>query len=89
MCGEPPPLRHDMLTDQVLVSVAELLLRYHQAAASFEPDDYQWPRRIPARFTTGLVSHNDVHPANLIFRDLELMDEGDSEEGEEIGEEND
>src|SRR4029078_5596017 len=29
----------------------------------------QWPRPIPARFRTGLVSHNDVHPANLVFRD--------------------
>jgi Phosphotransferase enzyme family len=64
-----PPLPDDMLTDQALVSVGELLHRYHQAVASFEPDGYQWPRRVPARFTTGLVSHNDVHPANLIFRD--------------------
>ena len=64
-----PPLRADMLTDQALVSVAELLRRYHNAVASFEPAAYQWPRRVPARFTTRLVSHNDVHPANLIFRD--------------------
>jgi hypothetical protein len=63
-----PPLPGDVLTDQALVSVAELLRRYHQAVASFEPAGYQWPRRIPARFTTRLVSHNDVHPANLIFR---------------------
>src|SRR5487761_228515 len=63
-----PPLRDDMLTDQALVSVAELLRRYHQAAASFDPARYPWPRRVPGRFTTGLVSHNDVHPANLIFR---------------------
>jgi hypothetical protein len=64
-----PPLGADMLTDTALVSVAELLRRYHQAVASFDPAGYRWPRRIPARFTTGLVSHNDVHPANLIFRD--------------------
>jgi Phosphotransferase enzyme family len=63
-----PPLRGDALTDRALVSVAELLRRYHQAVASFDPAAYQWPRRIPARFTTRLVSHNDVHPANLIFR---------------------
>jgi aminoglycoside phosphotransferase (APT) family kinase protein len=36
--------------------------------ASFDPVGYQWPRPIPARFRTGLVSHNDVHPANLVFR---------------------
>jgi hypothetical protein len=64
-----PPLLDEMLTDQALASVAELLRRYHQAAASFDPVGYRWPRRVPARFTTRLVSHNDVHPANLIFRD--------------------
>jgi hypothetical protein len=63
-----PPLRDDMLSDEALVSVADLLHRYHQAAASFDPGGYRWPRRLPARFTTRLVSHNDVHPANLIFR---------------------
>jgi hypothetical protein len=63
-----PPLQGDALTDEALVSVAELLRRYHQAVASFDPGGYQWPRRIPSRFTTPLVSHNDVHPANLIFR---------------------
>jgi Ser/Thr protein kinase RdoA (MazF antagonist) len=51
------------------VSVADLLRRYHLAAASFDPAGYQWPRPIPARFRTGLVSHNDVHPANVVFRD--------------------
>jgi len=64
-----PPMRADMLTDQALESVATLLRRYHEAVASFDPAGYRWPRRVPDRFTTGLVSHNDVHPANLIFRD--------------------
>jgi hypothetical protein len=64
-----PPLRDDMLSDTALVSVADLLRRYHRAVTSFEPSGYRWPRRIPARFSAGLVSHNDVHPANLIFRD--------------------
>ena len=64
-----PPLPDDMLTDAALVSVADLLRRYHQAVASFDPAGYRWPRPIPARFRTGLVSHNDVHPANLVFRD--------------------
>jgi hypothetical protein len=63
-----PPLPADTLTDAALVSVAELLRRYHRAAASFDPAGYQWPRPVPARFRTGLVSHNDVHPANLVFR---------------------
>ena len=63
-----PPLTEDTLTDAALVSVADLLRRYHLAAASFDPAGYSWPRPIPARFRTGLVSHNDAHPANLVFR---------------------
>jgi hypothetical protein len=63
------PMPAELLTDAALVSVAELLRRYHRAAASFDPAGYRWPRPIPARFRTGLVSHNDVHPANLVFRD--------------------
>ena len=63
------PLAGEMLTDAALVSLADLLRRYHRAAASFDPEGYVWPRPIPARFRTGLVSHNDVHPANLVFRD--------------------
>ena len=64
-----PPLAEDTLTEAALVSVADLLRRYHLAVASFDPAGYQWPRPIPARFRTGLVSHNDVYPANLVFRD--------------------
>jgi hypothetical protein len=64
-----PPLTEDMLTDTALVSVADLLRRYHEAAASFDPAGFEWPRPVPARFRAGLVSHNDVHPANLVFRD--------------------
>jgi Phosphotransferase enzyme family len=64
-----PPLAEDTLTDTALVSVADLLRRYHLAASSFDPSGYRWPRPVPARFRTGLVSHNDVYPANLVFRD--------------------
>lgn len=64
-----PPLPRELLTDDALVSVADLLRRYHRAVESFDPSGYRWPRRIPAPFRTRLVSHNDVHPANLIFRD--------------------
>jgi Phosphotransferase enzyme family len=64
-----PPLPADTLTDAALASVADLLYRYHRAVASFDPAGYRWPRPIPAPFRTGLVSHNDVHPANLVFRD--------------------
>jgi aminoglycoside phosphotransferase (APT) family kinase protein len=62
------PLPEEMLTDQALTSVADLLSRYHRAAASFDPAGHAWPRAVPVRYRTGLVSHNDVHPANLVFR---------------------
>jgi hypothetical protein len=64
-----PPLGADLLTDDALVSVADLLRRYHAAVASFDPAGYRWPRLVPARFRTGVVSHNDIYPANLVFRD--------------------
>jgi hypothetical protein len=64
-----PPLPAGTLTDTALVTIADLLRRYHLAVASFDPAGYRWPRQIPAAFRTGLVSHNDVHPANLVFRD--------------------
>ncbi len=64
-----PPLAADVLTDEALVSVADLLRRYHRAAASFDPAGYAWPRPVPARYRTGLVSHNDVYPANVVFRE--------------------
>jgi hypothetical protein len=62
------PLPAELLTDQALASVAVLLSRYHRAVASFDPACYAWPRPVPARYRTGLVSHNDVYPANLVFR---------------------
>ena len=64
-----PPFADDVLTDEALLSVADLLCRYHWAAASFDPAGYTWPRPVPARYRTGLVSHNDVYPANVVFRE--------------------
>jgi hypothetical protein len=64
-----PPFPDDVLTDEALVSVADLLRRYHGAVASFDPAGYTWPRPVPARYRTDLVSHNDVYPANVVFRD--------------------
>ncbi len=64
-----PPLPPDLLTDDALASVADLLRRYHRAVAGFDPAGHAWARPVPARYRTGLVSHNDVHPANVVFRD--------------------
>lgn len=68
-----PPLTADVLTDAALVSLAGLLRRYHLAVASFDPARYRWPRPLPVRFRSGLVSHNDVHPANVVFRNGEAV----------------
>jgi hypothetical protein len=61
-----PPQRW-ALTDEALVSVAELLRRYHEAAASFDPSGRRWHRPVPHRFRDGLVSHNDPNLDNVIF----------------------
>jgi Phosphotransferase enzyme family len=68
--GQAPiePYPHWSLTDEALISVAELLRSYHEAVASFDPSRYRWPHPIPARFQQGLISHNDPNLDNVIFR---------------------
>lgn len=55
------------LTDEALVSVAELLRRYHDAAASFDPRGRRWHRAVPSAFRGGTVTHNDPNLDNVIF----------------------
>jgi Phosphotransferase enzyme family len=55
------------LTDEALVSVAVLLRRYHDAAASFDSSEHDWPEFVPPEFRDGLVSHNDPNLDNVIF----------------------
>ena len=55
------------LTDDALVSVAELLRRYHDAVASFDVTGYTWAWAVPAGFRGNLVSHNDPNLDNVIF----------------------
>ncbi|HWM11173.1 MAG TPA: phosphotransferase [Solirubrobacteraceae bacterium] len=61
------PVEGWAFTDAALVSVAELLRRYHEAAASFDPAGHAWPEFVPPRFRDGLVSHNDPNLDNVIF----------------------
>jgi len=67
--GEAPiiPYPEWAFTDATLVSVAELLRRYHDAVLSFNPSDHNWPHPIPKRFRRGLVSHNDPNLDNVVF----------------------
>ena len=56
------------LTDEALVSVAELLRAYHDAASTFDPSPYSWAPS-PLRFRGSLVTHNDMNLDNVVFRD--------------------
>jgi Ser/Thr protein kinase RdoA (MazF antagonist) len=57
------------LTSEALLSVGELLREFHLCAATFPHDGRTWQRQIPARWRGDLITHNDTHPANIIFQD--------------------
>jgi thiamine kinase-like enzyme len=64
-----PPYPDWALTDEALMSVAELLRSYHSAASTFDPSSHAWPPSPPQPFGGDLVSHNDPNLDNIIFRD--------------------
>jgi hypothetical protein len=57
------------LTDEALVSVSELIRSYHDAASTFDPSPYSWGRSPPDGFKGQIVTHNDLKPENVVFRD--------------------
>jgi hypothetical protein len=57
------------LADEALVSVAQLLRRYHDAVESFDVTGHTWPEFVPDEFREGIVSHNDPNLDNVIFSD--------------------
>jgi len=57
------------LTDAALRSVGELLRRFHDAAAGFDPSPYAWPLRPPPPHDTGGMLHNDPNLDNFVFRE--------------------
>ena len=57
------------LTDEALVSAAELLRAYHDAASTFDPSPYSWAPPPPEEFAGDLVTHNDTKIDNVVFRD--------------------
>ena len=56
------------LTDAALVSVAELLRRYHDAVEGFDATGYRWGHAIPPQYRDGVITHNDPNLDNVIFR---------------------
>lgn len=59
-------------SDDALASVGALLRRLHDATESFEAGPWSWPGRIPEQYRSGpdvVVTHNDPHPGNIVFRD--------------------
>jgi hypothetical protein len=59
------------MTDQAMVSVARLLRRFHDASGSFDPSGLPWQRPVPDGWAGSRITHNDTHPANVIFRNGE------------------
>ena len=71
------PLPEWAFGDAAMVSVAELLRRYHDGVASFDPSPYTWPSAVPAAFRGGIVTHNDPNLDNVVFaggRAVALLD---------------
>jgi hypothetical protein len=61
------PLPDWSLGEDTLVSVAELIARFHRAMRSFDGTGLYWGRPTPSAHRGSLVSHNDLHPGNVIF----------------------
>jgi hypothetical protein len=61
------PIQDWVWSDEALISVAELLRRYHDAAASFDAAGHTWPDFVPPQFRNGIVCHNDPNLDNVIF----------------------
>lgn len=65
-----PPYPWWSLSDDALASVAGLLRRYHDAAASVPVDrTVAWPTDLADPEGGPLLCHNDVCPENVVFRD--------------------
>lgn len=62
------PLADWALTDAALTSVGVLLRELHNHAEGFDGSQARWQWDVPRRWRGDLVTHNDVNPANVIFR---------------------
>lgn len=66
-----PPFPAWSASDELLVSMAELQRRYHEAVASFHPSaDAIWgDGPAPTGYSGSLVCHNDLCRENVVVRD--------------------
>ncbi len=55
--------------DEVLVSIADLLRRFHRASQAFDPVGESWSHEMADDAGGSIVVHNDVCPENVVFRD--------------------
>lgn len=62
------PLADWALADTTIAAVGALLRRYHNAARGFDGSGLRWQRAVPRAWRGALVTHNDLHPANVLFR---------------------
>ena len=63
------PMPDWALSDAALTSFVSLLHDYHRCVETFDGARLQWQRGVPARWRGQLISHNDLNPANVVFRD--------------------
>lgn len=64
-----PPYPAWSQTDAALASVARLLRGLHDAARGFDPRSLTWDDALADPAGGTIVCHNDVEPANVVFRD--------------------
>jgi hypothetical protein len=62
------PLPRWALTEEALHSVSALVRGYHDHAYGFDGGALRWQRHVPADWRGRIVTHNDINPANVIFR---------------------
>jgi Ser/Thr protein kinase RdoA (MazF antagonist) len=62
------PLAAWALENDAIHGVGALLRAFHDHASDFDASGRVWQRPVPAPWRGPLVTHNDVNPANVIFR---------------------
>ncbi|HEX8096135.1 phosphotransferase enzyme family protein [Jatrophihabitans sp.] len=61
------PLPDWSLGEDTLISVAALIRQFHLAMRSFDGTGLSWARPVPPGYRGPLISHNDLHPGNVVF----------------------